>query len=174
MVFGGGFGSITVGANGYAALSGYLPDDTVVAAPAASVAVDGEWPFYAPLYGKSGALFGWLYFADESATNISGSLIWARTNSFTNTLAADATPLASPPFLGLTNFQIVLSGGDLPTPLTNALTLLKSGVMTAGGYDNSGTGSFNRVDEWTGERTFLEPGHATRRSKSKELFFRLP
>jgi len=129
-IFGNGYGRVTVGANGYAALNGFLPDNTLVAPAAASVSEDGQWPLYAPLYGKAGALFGWLDFSNGSATNFSGELVWVRTNSFTNLLtAAGARLAAGAPFLGLTNLQIVLTGGDLPAPLTNALTLLKSGVL---------------------------------------------
>jgi hypothetical protein len=132
-IFGAGYGSVAVGLNGYAALHGFLSDNSALASAAISVSADGQWPLYIPLYGNAGALFGWLGFTNSGATNLSGALVWARANSFNSfnrLLPAVGTPLvAQSPFLGLTNLQITLTGGDLPGPLTNSLTLLQSGVL---------------------------------------------
>ncbi len=131
-LLGDGYASVTVAANGHAALRGYLPDNAALVPGATSISTNGQWPIYVPLYGKAGALFGWLAFTNDTATNFSGDLVWVRTNKFTNILAvAGSTFVARSPFLGWTNFQVTLTGGDLAEPLTTEVALLKNGAFKA-------------------------------------------
>jgi hypothetical protein len=133
-VFTNGYASVAVAKNGYATLRGLLPDGTALVSTAASIGANGQWPLYIPLYGKAGAFFGWIGFTNSGGTNCAGGMTWVRSNVFTNSLALAGSALSPrSPFLGLTNLEVFLSGGDLPAgeTLSNGVTLLKSGVLRA-------------------------------------------
>ncbi|HWD20939.1 MAG TPA: S8 family serine peptidase [Verrucomicrobiae bacterium] len=128
--FGDGYGTVTVGATGYVTLRGLLPDNTAVAPAAVSVSTNGLWPLYAPLYGKAGSLSGWIQFTNGVATNFGGSVLWVRTNMFTSTLLfSGSTFVPRSPFLGLTNLEITVAGGDLPEVMSNNVALLRTGAF---------------------------------------------
>jgi hypothetical protein len=118
-----------------------------VAPSAAGVSKYGRWPLYIPLYGTGtlGSLSGWVTFTNLPGVSLEGGAAWFRTNSsgklyphgFTNNVSiigSAFTPSpAKTPVLGATNFQITLSGGNLPVPLTNDATLFLAGKFTTNG-----------------------------------------
>jgi len=144
---GGGYGKVTVTPAGMVSFIGALSDNTAVAPSAAGVSKYGRWPLYIPLYGTGtlGSLSGWVTFTNLPGVSLQGGAAWFRTNSagklyprgFTNAVSITGsafTPAsAKTPVLGLTNFQITLSGGNLPHPLTNAATLSPAGKFAANG-----------------------------------------
>jgi hypothetical protein len=138
---GAGYGKVTVTREGMASLAGALSDNTAVAPSAAGVSKFGRWPLYIPLYGTGtlGSLSGWVTFTNLPGLSLEGGAAWFRTNSagklyprgFTNAVSITGstfTPAtAKTSVLGLSNFQITLSGGNLPVPLTNNVTLSPDG-----------------------------------------------
>ena len=123
-----GYASVTTGPKGCVAFAGSLPDNTPLAPAMPTVSTNGLWPLYVSLYNNAGALFGWIQFTNDSNAAFAGDLLWVRTNHFTNALALTGSRLvARSPFLGLTNLQLTLAGGDLTGPLTGGVTLLMNG-----------------------------------------------
>jgi hypothetical protein len=144
---GAGWARVVVSPAGMASLTGALSDNTAVAPSAAGVSKYGRWPLYIPLYGAGtlGSLSGWVTFTNLPGVSLEGGAAWFRTNSsgklyphgFTNSVSITGsifTPVpAKTPALGATNFQITLSGGNLPVPLTNDATLTLAGKFAANG-----------------------------------------
>jgi hypothetical protein len=144
---GDGYGKVIVTAAGMASLTGTLSDNTPVAPSAAGVSQYARWPLYIPLYGTGtlGSLSGWVTFTKLPGLSLQGSAAWFRTNSsgklyprgFTNAVSITGSTFArgsaKAPVLGATNFQIILSGGNLPAPLTNNLTLTLAGKFVTNG-----------------------------------------
>ena len=130
-----------------ASLTGTLSDNTPVAPSAAGVSKYGQWPLYIPLYGTGtwGSLSGWVIFTNLPGRSLEGSAAWFRTNSsgklyphgFTNAVSITGSTFtpgsAKTPVLGRTNWQITLSGGNLPVPLTNDATLSLAGNFATNG-----------------------------------------
>ncbi|MGA2748288.1 MAG: S8 family serine peptidase [Verrucomicrobiota bacterium] len=142
---GDGYATVTVSPAGMVSLTGVLSDNTSVAPSAVSVSKYGQWPLYIPLYGKLGSLLGRIDFTNTGASSFAGGVSWFRTNAygalykhgFTNSaLAVGSTFIpgtAKIPALGLTNLTVTLSGGGLPAPLTNDVTLYNTGRFVTNG-----------------------------------------
>jgi hypothetical protein len=143
---GDGYAKVTVTSAGMVSLSGVLSDNATVPPPAAvSVSKYGQWPLYLPLYGTAGSLSGWVDFTNVPGLSFEGGAAWFRTNSsgklyphgFTNypsIIGSTFSPGgARAPALAFTNLQITLSGGGLPVPLTNNVTLSLSGKFLTNG-----------------------------------------
>jgi len=129
---GNGFGAVTVSDSGAVTFSGILGDGTPVSSTSI-VTSEGQWPFYASLYGGKGSILGWLTFTNQGG--ISGQTGWFKlqqataklypggfTNSaevigsiyqYTNGLA----------LLGFTEGQLSLTNGDLAQSITNQVGL---------------------------------------------------
>jgi hypothetical protein len=149
---GDGCAKITVSPEGLVSLRGVLSDDTAVASASAGVSQYHQWPLYLPLYETKtswqGSLSGWVNFTNGGGFSFLGSAgtAWFRTNSsgkfyphgFTNhplIVGSTFTPGgAHVPALALTNgLQLIFSGGGLPEPLTNDLSLSLAGKFSANG-----------------------------------------
>lgn len=160
MIFGGasntdGYATASVTASGMASLRGALSDNTSIASAAASVSTNGQWPLYIPLYGRFGSLVGWIDFTNAGVSIadlthagpcsfVGYNAVWFRTNSdgkyYPNGLTNDLTivgssfsPDADALLLDSTNLEVILSGGDLASPLSNNVSPLASGRFTADG-----------------------------------------
>jgi hypothetical protein len=141
------FGTVKVSPLGAITYDVFLADGTTVLSQSSVVSKEGYWPFYVPLYGGKGSIWGWNYFSNStpqkeivSATNSS----WinggnsARTalyrNGFTNqeiVLFGSPYEEAGYPLLkDLSGDMVLLYGGDFETPLTNAIAL--SGKVNGG------------------------------------------
>jgi hypothetical protein len=143
---GAGYAKVTVTPAGMASLTGALSDSTNVAPSAAGVSKHGQWPLYIPLYGAGtfGSLSGWVTFTNPGVS-LEGSAAWFRTNSsgklyrhgFTNNVSITGSTFApgtaKTNVLGLTNLQILLSGGNLPVALSNDVTLSRTGQFKTNG-----------------------------------------
>ena len=152
---GDGYATVSVNNAGTVSLSGVLSDGAAVAPGAVSVSQYGQWPLYIPLYGRFGSLAGWIQFTNRGASVVNltnnapcafaaSNVTWIRTNAggklypdgFTNTLTVIGSTFASSnnaALLDVTNLQVILSGGNLPEPLTNSVTASAKGKFTANG-----------------------------------------
>jgi hypothetical protein len=70
-----GTGTITVNLAGQVNFRGRLGDGTKVS-QSSIVSVDGNWPFYIPLYNKGGEIVGWLNF--DGSGDVGGQTTWIR------------------------------------------------------------------------------------------------
>lgn len=133
-----GYGTARVDARGTVQWSGVLADGTKVSQKTA-VSSQGIWPLYASLYSGNGSILSWMRFADNSASDLSGQLLWLKTagaggksytRGFTNEVDATASrytrPAAGPRVL-----DAVFSGGGLHDPITNSISLGSNNKIAA-------------------------------------------
>jgi hypothetical protein len=126
---GDSFATMTLKKNGGIQWSGVLADGTKISQDSA-LGQNGVWPVYSSLYGGNGSLIGWLQ-VTNGTSDIGGSTIWvvpANQNSLypsglTNQLDATGSGKVTPS-TG-TQKTLILSGPDLPSPLTNSVTISK-------------------------------------------------
>jgi len=136
---GDSFGTVSVDTAGNIRLAASLADGTKVT-QSAMVTTNGLWPLYAPLYNGQGFLWSWLSFANSSVPQVqSGQLTWIKPqiskshyypNGFalqTNVLGSGYARVKSLPMLGITNADLVLSGGGLTNPITIPATNYANG-----------------------------------------------
>jgi hypothetical protein len=136
---GDSWGLVSVSKGGRIALKGLLADNTPVT-QASLVSKSGLWPLYVPLYGGQGLLCGWLGFTN--ASDVGGAVTWTKTVagaavypgpfSLTTQALGERYPPASKrgDVLDLTRTKgltLALQGGALTTPVTNRLTVARSG-----------------------------------------------
>jgi hypothetical protein len=167
---GDGYGKAQVTASGFVSFAGTLADNTSVAPGAVSVSKYGQWPLYIAPYGKLGAVLGWIDFTNGAFAGEAG---WFRAGAngplyksgFTNWLSVVSSPFvpgtAKSPILDVTNLTVTLSGGGLPSALSNSVTLRDNGKLVPEGAGTSNLGL--SVNLASGEITgaFVDP--ATRR-----------
>lgn len=134
---GDGYGAATVTSAGSIKLTGALADGTKLS-QSAVVSAAGDWPLYVSLYGGQGQILGWLNIASGT---IGGDLNWIRPvvpgakvypsgfNFTPHIIGSIYNPTASP-LIGFTSGVIVLTGGNLIAPITNAVTI--SGTKASG------------------------------------------
>ena len=140
--FGTSYGTVTVDASGSIAFGGGLADGTTSVSRSSVVSKDGFWPFYVPLYGGAGSLWGWNYFTNRTVVS-APSLSWINaTNSaktavyhsgFTNqqtTVIGSLYTSTNKPLLSLTNAQVILEGGNLPFSIINQITWASNNTIT--------------------------------------------
>jgi uncharacterized repeat protein (TIGR03803 family) len=126
------YGVAHLASGGSVTVTAYLLDGTTftVGGP---LLQNGRFPLFAILYNGRGSLISWVSFTNA---DLGGSVDWFQTNgvTFTNwnlTGYAFAPPPAAP-VLALTNGGLALFGGNLPTPLTNAISISSKNVVTPG------------------------------------------
>jgi len=129
---GNGFGTVRVDTGGRVKLVGSLADGTPVS-QSIPVARDGQWPFYASLYGGKGSTLGWLNLTNRATDDLNGTVSWIKepqpqtkrfANGFTNGLIPAIGSAYAPtiPVINLPTGAAVFTGGDLP-PFTNIVSL---------------------------------------------------
>jgi hypothetical protein len=128
---GDSYGTVTV--DSLANLSTVLNlADGVTLSQSVPVAASGMWPLYlTPLTGVAQPLIGWISFNTNAPAGFSGLVSWNKaagpglyyTNGFDTHGILQGSIYASTNYLLLTNPVILLSGGNLATPLTNAVSL---------------------------------------------------
>jgi hypothetical protein len=143
---GDSYGAAVVDSRGRVRLTGSLADKTSLVAKA-PISKNGHWPLYASLYGGKGALLGWAVFTNQAATDFDGLLSWIKPAISTamfypGGFASESALLGSrytPPLgatnhvLAMTNAQILMTGGNLSSSLTNDVILgLSSKITNAG------------------------------------------
>jgi len=140
--FGTSYGTVTVDASGNIAFAGGLADGTTSVSRSSVVSKDGFWPFYVPLYGGAGSLWGWNYFTNHTivsapfiswinATNSAKTAVYR--SGFTNqqtTVIGSLYTATNKPLLSLTNAQVILDGGNLPFSIINQITWASNNAIT--------------------------------------------
>ncbi len=138
---GNGFGTVNVNTSGTVTFGGTLGDGTKVT-DSAIVSEEGQWPLYISLDSGNGMLLGWLTFANETSSDISGQLIWFKPAQsgaatypagFTNMVEAVGSAYAlakGARVLNLTNGDVLLMNGGLPENIGDQFTLGANNVVT--------------------------------------------
>ena len=131
---GDGYGTLSVSESGKISFSGSLADGTQFS-QSATVAQNGQWPFFKSLYNGQGSILGWLAFTNAPSAGLGGSVTWIKQAQpkakvypagFTNETSVVGSAYARTngfPILNLTNAMLVLSGGGLAQSVTNAVNL---------------------------------------------------
>ena len=144
---GEGYGVVTVTSASKVKMYGALADGTAYSR-SASVSTNGWWPFYLPLSKGTGALIGWLRFATQPDSDVTGELFWVKPradsrkyypNGFAGNVAATGSRYTPPSSTSLalnwTDGILRLAGGNLALPLGNSIALLPGGKLVDNGGD---------------------------------------
>jgi len=132
---GDSYATVSVASNGKLKLTGSLADATKFTQSTLASA-NGQWPLYVSLYGGQGQLFGWLTFANGA---VDGNVNWIKNPTKAkfypagfafDTYAVGSQFHAANPLLDFSSRMLILSGANLPDPLTNLVTL--SGTTVTG------------------------------------------
>jgi len=165
--------NVVISPSGSVALTGYTADNTF-ASEVSQLSVAGYYPVYVPLYdsGTKGVLIGWLSFTQDPADSLTGDsiLTWINesgaTTLYPNGFTNQAVPVASSydttmgDILPFSSGTVILSGGNLTTPITNSVAI-SSDVITA---DPSATNHLSlHINTTTGEilGSFVTGSHQT-------------
>jgi len=164
--------TISISSAGVVGLTGNLADDAGFV-ETNQLSVDGYCPIYTPLYGNGsqGVLIGWLQFTGDASNGLDTNsiLTWidqagATANypgGFTNQAAPFAstyTPSADAA-LPFSSGTFILSGGNLPAPITNSIAV-SANVITVDPAATNGVSLY--INSVTGELlgSFVYPsGH---------------
>lgn len=138
-----GSGTVNVDLTGLAKISGTLGDGTPLAQSGVIAGEKNRWPLHARLYALRGKIMGWVNFNTNAPANFSGDLNWFKNTKlsdkiyragFSNAVTITGSPYAPPAAgtraLNWTNGTVILTGGNLPGPLTNQVTLGTNNVFT--------------------------------------------
>jgi hypothetical protein len=139
-------GTATVDAKGTISLKSDLAEKLKVTQKV-PLSKDGHWPLHVPLYSGKGLWLGWTNFADEESSDFSGDANWIKpplprakhhAAGFIHTDLLTGSRYTAPTgtvdrIVAITNGLVILSGGNLPQPLTNTVTLGLGNNVTNGG-----------------------------------------
>ena len=138
---GDGIGTVKVDVSGNVQFSGTLADGTRITQKS-TLSKQGIWPFYTALYGGRGVVASWMQFGTNA--ELAGQLLWLKSvgasvksypGGFTNSVEAAGSRYNQtksgtyPPTAG--NAQLILQGGGLNQPLTNAVIMTLDGKVSA-------------------------------------------
>lgn len=139
-------GNVTVDAKGTLTLKGSLAEKLAVTQKV-PLSKNGHWPLHVSLYSGKGLLLGWINFADEESSDFSGDVTWIKpplprakqhAAGFTHTNLLTGSRYTAPTgavdrIVAITDGIVILSGGNLPQPLTNTVTLGPGNGVINGG-----------------------------------------
>jgi len=141
---GDGYGTVRVAPSGQVRFAGVLADGTKVS-QSAPISKDGEWPMYAGLYKGSGSVLGWMNFARRTNDDINGTLNWIKlptagglyyaggfTHQYDAVGSTYAKPAANGSGLTLTDADLIFSGGNLASDMTNSVAVASAHLKSDG------------------------------------------
>jgi hypothetical protein len=163
-----GFGLVTVHPDGTIDLLGELSDRTE-AVQLTKLSRTGVWPLYVSLYNGQGVVLGWITFASDGTSDLSGTTTWIKkpgvdvyyadgfTNDFNATGSVYAAPEVNNRALNFTSGTVTLSGGDLLSPITTAVTLNTDHTVTVDPLDPNGLNLSIDAGNGTFTGSFIHP-----------------
>lgn len=166
-VGGNGFGSVLVTATGTAVASVKLGDGSVMAQNVA-VSKNGDWPFFSLLYRGQGSISGWVRFANQSDSSLTGTLNWFRPASktrsysggFSTTVSLTGslfiTPPAGVPLLKWSDGVVQLANGGLADVINIPVKSTPKNLITNSDGDVALRATVNPLGMITGQ--FTQPG----------------
>ena len=130
---GDGFATVPVATAGKVKWAGTLADGTKLS-QSTVVAANGQWPFYVSLYAGQGQILGWLTVTTSGPENVGGDVSWIKPAipnakfypggfNFNTHATGSIYNGAASPLINFSNGVIVLAGGNLVGPITNAVTV---------------------------------------------------
>lgn len=138
--FGDGYGRAAVSASGALSFTGVLSDGTSVS-QSAYLSKDSQWPLFAAPYSASnGWVLGWTTFTNAGDSSLTGQAVWLRTavksgfqtNGFANDILVSGSTFTNlkTRALAFTNAELILSGGGIEPPITNAVLIKSNNVLS--------------------------------------------
>jgi len=136
---GDSYGTFTVSTTGAASFKGSLADATTVTEKA-NLLVNGQLPFYIPLYAGNGSMLGWLTFSNGV---IDGKVDWFKLSQatakfyrpgFTNGTEAEGSIYLftnGVPVLNISAGEVWLANGNLANSFTNEVMLSTANAVTS-------------------------------------------
>lgn len=125
---GSGVGTLNVSASGNVQYKLTLPDGTSVSGKT-TLSGAGAWPLYAAAYKNSGVAIGWVQFSGAATNGFDGQCAWTKpagagapyNDGVTNAITVQGSAYQAPKAAAIGNWQIVFSGGDLSSSITNSV-----------------------------------------------------
>jgi hypothetical protein len=167
---GDGTFSVSISSAGVVSLAGYTADNTY-GVQTSQISFAGYYPLYVPLYqnGAGGSLIGWINFTGDLPNSVSSdsSVTWfddsAATTLYSGGFTNQSTPLASlysstvGDLLSFSSGTVILSGGNLSAPITNAVSISSNVIYVDPSATNQLSLTMNRT---TGEiqGSFVDSG----------------
>lgn len=163
-VGGNGFGSVFVTGTGMAVASVRLGDGSVMSQNVA-VSKNGDWPFFSLLYAGHGSILGWVRFANQSDSSLTGTLDWFRPASnsrsypagFSTTVSVIGslfiTPPTSGPLLKWNDGVVQLANGGLADTINIPVNYTSKNLITNTEGDITVRASVNASGSITGQFT---------------------
>jgi hypothetical protein len=143
-----GCGTVTVDAKGMMILTASLADGTALSV-SSSVARNGTWPLFAPLYQGQGMVLGWMAISNGPSLDIYGTnIIWIKPAQNRAAYYPSGFALAHEAWgnlLGTNRWgnglagQIVFQGGNLGNNQTNLVVKKDNQLVATGGDSNKMT-----------------------------------
>ena len=132
---GDGFGSVRVSTGGSVVFAGTLADGTKIS-QGVPLSLNGQYPFYAPLYSGQGLVMSWITLTNEAESDLTGALTWIKpaniqakiySGGFSNECQVNGSvyvpPASTNLVLNITNGVVTFSGGNLASNFTNSVAL---------------------------------------------------
>jgi hypothetical protein len=163
-VGGNGFGSVLVTATGMAVASVKLGDGSVMAQNVA-VSKNGDWPFFALLSRGGGSILGWVRFANQPDSSLTGTLNWFRPVANTRAYPAGfsttvsvigslfITPPAGGPLLKWSDGVVQLANGNLADAINIPVQYTSKNLITNSDGDVTLRATVNASGFITGQFT---------------------
>jgi hypothetical protein len=162
--------SLIISNAGTVSFGGYLSDNSLVPSQGSQISRDGHFPFYIR-QGTTVSMSGWLTFTTNGSSQLTSdsSVVWIKRSGgtfypsgFTNSsvVLASAYDSSATDLLAITNGTVVLRGGNLATPITNAVTIANNLITV----DPSSTNGLTlTMDAASGQiqGQFVAPGNHT-------------
>ena len=162
------YATATVDAGGIVKFAGSLADGTKIT-QSTTLSRNGLWPFFASLYAGKGLALSWISFVDRANDDLNGEIIWIKqpdlkskfyAGGFTNQVEAVGSSYIAPigtNIMNLTSALMEFTGGNLPSDLTNSITLGPGNKLIA----SDGTGFALSFTPKSGmfKGKFLHPGN---------------
>jgi hypothetical protein len=158
--------SLIVNVDGTTSLAGYLADNTQIA-QAGQISRNGNYPLYAAV-NATDVIFGWLTLTNGGTFNLTpdSEIAWVKkaggtsyTTGFTNQSVMSGSIYDSTlrDLLSISSAQVILSGGGLAAPITNAVTIAANTIVVDPSATNGLALTINRA---SGEilGSFTAPG----------------
>lgn len=142
---GNSYGTVTVDRAGRVRFVGSMADGWKLS-QSATIAKNGEWPFYASLYGGGGVVWSWMFFNPSADEELVGDVTWIKPVMWRDVYYREGfaiqvyswgsryvQPPKGSPILDLPEAAVELNGGDLYENLLNRISIdAKSKVMNLG------------------------------------------
>lgn len=133
---GASIGTVNVSTAGAVKWTLTLADGTKLS-ESTTLSKDGTWPLYSQPYKNGGVIVGWMQCGAKSSDGFDGQCVWIKPSGagvfpqgMTKGVNVSGSFFKAPSAFG--SSQVILSGGGLPSPITNSVTWQANNKIVGG------------------------------------------